>query len=138
MTVRFLADTSALVRLPKATVGDVLRPLIVEGAVALSPIVKLELLRFTRGPADYTQAVANLAGMPAEETGDKEIRRALWVQAELATRSEHRSVKIPDLLIAATAEAARLTVLHYDSDFDRISGVTGQPVQWVVARGSVD
>jgi len=29
-------------------------------------------------------------------------------------------------------------VLHYDADYDRIAGVTGQAVEWVVERGSVD
>jgi hypothetical protein len=28
-------------------------------------------------------------------------------------------------------------VLHHDTDFDRIAAVTGQPVEWVVPRGSV-
>jgi hypothetical protein len=28
-------------------------------------------------------------------------------------------------------------VLHYDADYDRIAAITGQPVRWVVRRGSV-
>jgi len=44
---------------------------------------------------------------------------------------------IPDLIIAATAEAAGLTLLHCDQDFDRIAEVTRQPVEWVVQRGTV-
>jgi len=28
--------------------------------------------------------------------------------------------------------------LHYDADFDLIAGVTGQPTEWIVPRGSVD
>ncbi|MGI8813882.1 MAG: PIN domain-containing protein [Pseudonocardia sp.] len=46
-------------------------------------------------------------------------------------------VKIPDLLIAAAAEAAGATVWHYDEDFDRIAEITGQPTAWVAPRGSV-
>ena len=49
----------------------------------------------------------------------------------------HRAVKLPDLLIAAVAEAEGLTVSHYDADFDRINSVTGQPVEWVVLAGTV-
>jgi hypothetical protein len=30
-----------------------------------------------------------------------------------------------------------VTVLHYDSDYDVIAAVTGQPMQWVVPRGTV-
>jgi predicted nucleic acid-binding protein len=55
----------------------------------------------------------------------------------LASRSQHGR-KVPDLLIAATAEDAGLVVLHYDADFDRIAAVTGQKCEWVVAAGSVD
>ena len=40
--------------------------------------------------------------------------------------------------LAATAQTAGLTVLHYDSDFDMIASVTGQKVEWIVPAGSVD
>ena len=35
----------------------------------------------------------------------------------------------PALLIAATAELNRHTVLHLDKDFELITDVTGQPVE---------
>ena len=38
-------------------------------------------------------------------------------------------IAIPDLLIAATAEKAALTVLAIDKDFDLIAAITGQPVE---------
>ena len=56
---------------------------------------------------------------------------------ELAQQGRHRSVGLPDLLISAVAERAGLTILHYDADYDSVAGVTGQPTQWVVPRGSV-
>ena len=46
--------------------------------------------------------------------------------------------RVPDLVIAAQAELARLTMLHYDADFDLISSVTGQPTLWIPAQGSID
>jgi len=55
----------------------------------------------------------------------------------LAAHGQHRAAGIPDLLIAAVAERAGLTIIHYDEDFDRIAGVTGQPVQWVAPPGSL-
>lgn len=54
----------------------------------------------------------------------------------LALRGQHR-LPIPDLIIAACTERAGLTVLHYDADFERIAGVTHQPHEWVVQRGTV-
>ena len=46
-----------------------------------------------------------------------------------ANKGHHRAPSIPDLLIAATAELAQLTVLHVDRDFDLIAQVTGQPME---------
>lgn len=39
------------------------------------------------------------------------------------------AMPIPELLIAAVAELADLTVLHLDKDFELIGGLTGQPVE---------
>jgi predicted nucleic acid-binding protein len=64
------------------------------------------------------------------------FNRAIDVQGLLAGRGRHR-LPIPDLIIAAAAEAARMTVLHYDADFDAIAAVTGQEVEWVAPRGSL-
>ncbi|BCI90242.1 ribonuclease VapC2 [Mycobacterium avium MAV_120709_2344] len=66
--------------------------------------------------------------MPVEYLTPKIEDRALQVQLLLADRGQHRGPSIPDLVIAATAELARLTVLHVDKDFDTIAAITGQPV----------
>jgi predicted nucleic acid-binding protein len=55
--------------------------------------------------------------------------RALEVQLRLAERGHHRAPSIPNLLIAATEELAKLTVLHHDKDFELIAEVTGQPIE---------
>ena len=55
--------------------------------------------------------------------------RALAVLQLLAERGQHRAPSIPDLMVAATAELAGLTVLHVDKDFDLISSVTHQAVE---------
>jgi predicted nucleic acid-binding protein len=64
--------------------------------------------------------------------------RIVEVQGLLAERGEHRAASIPDLLVAAAAEAAMLTVLHYDADFELIAAVMRLPAEWVVPRGTVD
>jgi len=60
------------------------------------------------------------------------------VQAQLAVNAQHLGLSLVDLLVAAAAEEAGRVVLHYDGDSDLIAAVTGQPVRWVVASGSVD
>lgn len=134
----FLADKSALARREtRPEVRDVLEPLLVAGEIATCGIVNLELLYRARDRATYRALVEALRGMPQAPIDDAVVSRALEVQAMLAERSQHRAVPLPDLLIAACAEQANLTVLHYDADFDRIAELTNQSTQWIVRRGSV-
>ncbi len=95
------------------------------------------MLYSASSPSNYRATAEALRGMPHVAVSDQITERALEVQGMLAARSEHRAVSLPDLLIAACAETAGLSVLHYDADFDRIAELTGQPVQWIVPRGSV-
>jgi predicted nucleic acid-binding protein len=118
-------------------VRAVVEPLLLSQELATCSIVDLEILYSAQGAADYMATAEALRGMPRAPLGEGCGRRALEVQAMLAARSQHRGVSLPDLLVAACAEHAGLTVLHYDSDFERIGAVTGQPTQWVVPRGSV-
>lgn len=67
--------------------------------------------------------------MPVEYATPAIEDRAVEVQALLADRGHHRGPSIPDLVIAATAELAGLTVLHLDKDFELIAEITGQPLE---------
>lgn len=69
--------------------------------------------------------------MPVEYLTPKIEDRALEIQILLADRGLHRGPSIPDLLIAATAELAGLSVLHFDKDFDTIAMVTGLSATWL-------
>ena len=66
-------------------------------------------------------------------------KRLVDIDDEALSRAmSQRGRKIPDLLVAAAGEAANLTVLHYDRDFDVIARATGQRCEWVVPAGSID
>ena len=67
--------------------------------------------------------------MPDEHVMPATENRALEVQYELARVGHHRAPSTTDLLVAASAELAGLTVLHVDKDFDLIAEITGQPVE---------
>jgi predicted nucleic acid-binding protein len=134
----YLADKSALTRSDtRPEVREVIEPLLLAGRIATCGIVDLELLFSAPSPATYRELAEVLRAMPRVPVTDAAVDRALEVQMLLANQSRHRSVPLPDLLVAACAEAAGLTVLHYDADYERIAKVTGQTVQWVVPRGSV-
>jgi len=77
------------------------------------------------------------AGYEWLATHDEDWRRAIEVQGALWRGGRIRAVGLPDLLIAAVAERERVTVVHYDGDYELIAQVTGQPVRWVVPRGTV-
>jgi len=135
----YLADKSALARFETSSdVRATLDSLLPFGEIATCGVVDLELLYSARSPDAYAAAAASLRALPRIPMSEEVLDRALEVQGRLAQRSQHRGVRLPDLLIAACAETAELTVLHYDADYERIAEVTGQPVQWVVPRGSVD
>ena len=70
-----------------------------------------------------------LTAMPVEYQTPVIEDRAVEVLTLLADRGLHRAPSIPDLIIAATAEMAGLTVLHLDKDFEIIAGITGQPCE---------
>jgi predicted nucleic acid-binding protein len=129
---RYLADKSALARVHVPLVAARLEPLFLGGEIATCGIVDLELLFSARSAKDYLAVLADRRSMPRAEVGESGIERAIEVQTALARNGQHRGVSIPDLLIAAAAEAAGLCVLHYDADFDRVAEITGQPVEWVV------
>lgn len=135
---RYLADTSALSRLARPAVDATLAPLIEAGQVATCGMVELELLYSARSPADYDRRRRLRDGFESLPMPDEVWQRAIEVQAELARTSTPRGAALPDLLIAATAERHGIAILHYDHEYDLIASVTGQPVEWVVPRGTAD
>ena len=137
MKARYLIDKSALARMPLEAVRDRLAPIIEAGEAATCSIIDLEVLFSARNRDDYDRTrQRRLLAYHSVPITEAILQRAIAIQAELARSGRHR-VPIPDLVIAATAEAAGLTLLHYDHDYDVIAEITRQPVEWVVPRGSV-
>ena len=133
----YLIDKSALARMQHAEVQEKLSPIIEAGEAATCSIVDLEVLYSARNREEHarTRARRELAYRRVELT-EAVFQRAVNVQGMLAARGRHR-LPIPDLIIAAAAESADMTVLHYDADFDTIGAVTGQNMEWVAPRGSL-
>ncbi|MFP5489089.1 MAG: PIN domain nuclease [Acidimicrobiia bacterium] len=138
MSGRYAIDASVWNRLHRPGVASRVRALVEEGIVSISDQARLEILFSARDGDEHAAMTRELSTLPTTPGGHRVWRRALHVQGLLATQGglHHRSVKIPDLLVAASAEAAGDTVLHYDEDFDHIAAVTGQPTEWVVPRGT--
>jgi predicted nucleic acid-binding protein len=135
---RAIADTSALARLRHPAVATALGPLIEAGLIATCGVIEFELGWATRTPAELDRLRADRdLGYEWLPTHDEDWRRALDVQTELRKTGMVRAVGFPDLLISAVAERENITILHYDSDYDHITTITGQHTQWIVPSGTI-
>ncbi len=130
----WLIDKSALVRLARSGDAAEWANRIQRGWVRVSTITRLEVGFSARTAQDLRAGYerAPLAHMPVEYLTPAIEDRAVEVQLAIADRGHHRAASIPNLLIAATAELAQLTVLHLDKDFELVAEVTGQPVERLV------
>jgi predicted nucleic acid-binding protein len=133
----YLGDTSALARIGQADVAVRLVPLLESGLVARCTPTDLESGFSSSSPAAHAAMRRVRTAWPFVAMDQAVLDRAVEVQDVLASRSQQRGAKIADLLIAAAAESAGLTVLHYDHDFERIARITGQAHEWIVPAGSV-
>ena len=137
MAVKYLADKSALARANHVAVATRLSPLLVAGDVATCSVIDLEILYSARSHAEIARLRVERAAFPQLLIEQADFDRAIDVLEGLARTGRHRAAGIPDLIIAAVAERAGLTVLHYDKDFDVIAAFTKQRVDWIVAPGTV-
>lgn len=130
----WLIDTSALVRLATSPEARAWADRIDRGLVRISTVTRLEVGFSARSGPDLRTAARRppLAALPIEYQTPASEDRAVEVQALLADSGHHRAPSVPDLVVAAIAELAGLTVLHVDKDFELIAEVTGQPTERLV------
>lgn len=127
----WLIDKSAFSRLHRSPRADEWANRVERGLVRISTVTRLEVGYSARSAADHRSLLTGppVATMPVEYLTPRIEDRAVELQSTLAERGQHRAPSIPDLLIAATAELAGLTVLHVDKDFELIAEITGQPLE---------
>ena len=127
----WLIDKSALVRLGASPAAGEWAARIERGLVRITTFTRLEVGYSARSGQALRAGLAQppLSLMPVEYLTPAIEDRSVEVLASLADHGQHRAPSIPDLIIAATAELAGLTVLHLDNDFDIIASITGQPME---------
>ncbi|MFI1538589.1 PIN domain nuclease [Streptomyces anandii] len=138
MKGRYLVDKSALARRGKPAVRERLDALDREGLLAVCAPTEYEILYSARGKPEALRLRALLRGFDYLPCNDEEFERALEIQALALNAGFHRALSLADVLIAATAERHRATVLHYDGDFDMIASVSGSRAEWVAEPGTAD
>jgi len=129
--VTWLIDKSAMARLGDSPDAEQWAQRIERALVRISTVTRLEVGCSARSGKDVRSLFARppLSAMPVEYLTPAIEERAVAVQLLLADRGQHRVPSVPDVLIAATAELAGLTVLHLDKDFELIASITGQPTE---------
>jgi len=132
-----LAETSILTRVDQPSVRAGVQPYIDSVNLARCALTDLELGFSASNAADWDRLQRLLSRFELVHVTPTVVDRAKAVQRLLADKGL-KGRKVPDLLIAAAAELAGLTVVHYDHDFELIASVTGQPHEWVVPRGSIN
>ncbi len=100
------------------------------GLVHISTVTRLEIGYSMQPKRDLDAEVTDLLGrFVGVSTPPRAEDRSMEIQTLLTDQGQHRAPSIPDLLIAATAEALGHTVLHVDKHFDLITAITHQPVE---------
>jgi predicted nucleic acid-binding protein len=132
----WLIDKSAYTRLADSSDVEEWIDRIRRGLVRISTVTRLEICYSfrTAQQARSESTSPPLALMPVEYLTPAAEDRAIEVQLALADRGQHRAPSIPDLLVAAVAETAGLTVLALDKDFELIAQITGQPIDRLQIR----
>jgi predicted nucleic acid-binding protein len=127
----WLIDKSALVRLADSRDATEWAARIERGLVRITTVTRLEIGYSARSGPDLRTGLQRppLSSMPVEYLTPAIEDRSVEVLTLLADRGQHRAPSLPDLIIAAAAELAGLTVLHVDKDFEVIAEITGQPVE---------
>ncbi len=138
VTARYLVDTSAAARMGIPAVAELLAPVIDSGLVATTPVLDAEAFYSVRSAREFARVRdRRRAVYEYLPTNDQHWQTALEAQFQLAMSGKHRSVGVADLLTAAMAAAHRLTVLHYDADFDTAATVLDFQHRWVAKRGAL-
>ncbi len=134
----YLADTSVYVLQGRhPLVRRRFETLLAAGRLDACQLTALEYLNNAPDPRAYELLWGALHGHRWMDVTADAMTRALDVHRALDATSQHRHFRLPDLVVAATAEVHGAAVLHYDADYDRIADVTGQPMEWVAPRGSL-
>lgn len=120
------------------TVRAQLEPLITGGVVATCATLDAEALFSARSSHEYEQIRTDRrVAYEYLPTDDEHWHKAIDAQRALSRTGRHRAVGIADLLTAVLAGEHRLTLVHYDADFDTAAGVIDFSQRWVAPRGTI-
>jgi predicted nucleic acid-binding protein len=122
----------------RPVVADWVGPLLDSGLAATTAVLDAEALYSAKSASDFAH-IRERRRLAYEylPTDDQHWQLAIDALMRLAQQGRHRSVGIADMLTAVTARTHRLTVLHYDADFETASAVIDFEHRWVAEPGTL-
>ncbi|WP_238012236.1 PIN domain-containing protein [Dactylosporangium sp. AC04546] len=119
--MKYLADTSALVRIYRGQVSDAWQDAVDRGLVTLTEPALTELLTVADAKR-YLELERDICETyPWATIPDNIWGMVSAIRHELVEPSVYQDVSVADLVIAATAIRLKLVVLHEDGDFETIA-----------------
>lgn len=124
--MRYLVDTSALVRIVRRQVDERWYERITRGLVAICEPVIVETLTIADARS-YRRVEESLReAYPWVPVPDDAWDLVTSVRQELAAKSAHQGLSVADHLVVATAIRLKLTVLHEDADYETAARMVPQ------------
>ena len=135
----FIVDRSAWWRVTAPGVARTFASALRNRQLATCPVSTFEILHSARDGADLDERAEQLATLRDIPITRAVTNAALAAYRELVHRQPllHRSVKLPDILVAAAAAEAGVGVQHYDADYDMLATVLRFESRWIARRGSL-
>ena len=121
--MKYLIDTSALVRILRRQVDQFWHEQVTHGMVAICDPVLTEALTIARATEYERVRTDLLEACPRVPVPDRAWETVRSVQARLAAKSQHNGLSVADHLVVATALHHKLTILHEDADFATAAAV---------------
>lgn len=136
--MKYLIDTSALVRILRRQVDESWHEQVTHGMVAICDPVLTEALTIARA-TKYERIRADLLeAYPWVPVPDRVWETVHTVQGRLAAKSQHNGLSVADHLVVATALHHRLTILHEDADFGTAAAMVPDIHQRRILASSTD
>lgn len=124
--MKYLIDTSALVRVLRRQVHDSWHEQVARGLIAVCEPVITETVTLARATEYARVHQALLDTYPWVPVPDNAWDVVRDVRKRLAERSAHQGLSVADHLVVATALQHRLVVLHEDADFRTAATVVSE------------
>jgi predicted nucleic acid-binding protein len=124
--VKYLVDTSALVRILRRQADESWHDQVTRGLLAICDPVLTETLTIADAKAYSRVEEALREAYPWVPVPDDAWDLVTSVRRELATKSVHQGLSVADHLVVATAIRLKLVVLHEDADFETVAKMIPQ------------